>query len=220
MSETNNNPRSSNSPPAGVRGRPRSWAPGLEKLGREFFQRHAVQVARELIGAILVRRVARRELRARIVETEAYVGPHDLACHASKGRTKRTEIMFGPGGFAYVYFIYGMHAMLNVVTGEQGDAQAVLIRAAEAMDPSSINLSGPGRLAKGLRITVADNGTDLTGDTIFIEPRHGPVPRIIATKRIGVEYAREWQHELLRFYDADSAAVSGRRSGGKTRPGG
>jgi DNA-3-methyladenine glycosylase len=109
-----------------------------------------------------------------------------------------------------VYFFYGMHAMLNVVTGQPGDAQAVLIRAAEALGGCSANLSGPGRLAKGMRITLADNGTDLTGDTIFIEPRHGPNPRIVATKRIGVEYAGDWQHELLRFLDAGSSAVSGK----------
>ena len=91
-------------------------------------------VARELIGKVMVHGVGEgEELRARIVETEAYVGEHDLACHAAKGRTKRTEVMYGAGGHAYVYFIYGMHEMFNVVTGPKGVAQAVLVRAGEAV---------------------------------------------------------------------------------------
>lgn len=185
--------------------------PSLRRLGRSFFLLSAEQVARELIGCILVRRIAGKEFRARIVETEAYVGPHDLACHASKGRTRRTEIMFGRGGFAYVYFIYGMHAMLNVVTGEKGDAQAVLIRAGEPMNGLAVNLSGPGRLAKGLHITVADNGTDLTGRDLFFLRPSDCVPRIAATKRIGIDYAGPWKHELLRFIDVESRALSGLR---------
>lgn len=101
------------------------------RLPRSFYARDASIVARESLGKILVRRIGDRRLRARIIETEAYIGAHDLACHASKGRTKRTEVMFGPPGYAYVYLVYGMHHMLNLVTGEEGDPQAVLIRAAE-----------------------------------------------------------------------------------------
>src|ERR1700742_64545 len=103
------------------------------KLGRDFFEREAGTVARGLIGKVMVHRIHGKELRSRIVETEAYVGEHDLACHAAKGRTKRTEVMYGEGGHAYVYFIYGMHEMFNVVTGLPGNAQAVLVRAAEAL---------------------------------------------------------------------------------------
>ena len=95
------------------------------RLPRTFYRRDAEIVARELVGKILIHRVDRRVLRARIVETEAYVGAHDLACHAAKGRTARTEVMFGDGGYAYVYLIYGMYDMLNIVTGHEGDAQAV-----------------------------------------------------------------------------------------------
>src|SRR3954469_12141721 len=123
-----------------------------DALNRIFFSRGAATVARELIGTILVRRVRGKEARARIVEAEAYLGPHDLAAHSSKGRTARTEVMFGPAGHAYVYLIYGMHEMFNIVTGAAGDAQAVLIRAAEPLDEWDANLSGPGKLTSALGI--------------------------------------------------------------------
>src|SRR5947209_5660062 len=131
--------------------------PRLLKLRRPFFARPAAEVAPDLVGKILVHRLGpgRRPLRARVVETEAYTGPHDLASHSSKGRTKRTEIMFGPAGHAYVYFIYGMHEMFNVVVGKTGDAEAVLLRAAEPLDGGEANLSGPGRLGRGF---VLDRG--------------------------------------------------------------
>src|ERR1044071_2956707 len=98
------------------------------KLGREFFQQSAIEVSTGLLGTIMVRRLNGKIRRARIVETEAYLGPRDLASHSSKGRTKRTEVMFGPAGRAYVYFIYGMYWMFNIVCGTQGDAHAVLVR--------------------------------------------------------------------------------------------
>jgi DNA-3-methyladenine glycosylase len=180
----------------------------MKKLPRSFYAREAEVVARDLVGAILVR----GNRRARIVETEAYVGEHDLACHASRGRTNRTEIMFGPAGHAYVYFIYGMYDMLNIVTGKVGDAQAVLIRAAEALDDWEADLSGPGKLTRGVGITVKkDNGRDLTGEAMFLTRGGGKRPVIRQTPRIGVAYAEHWQHELLRFIDAHSKAVSGPR---------
>src|SRR5437667_7800082 len=117
----------------------------LKILTHSFYNRPAIDVARDLIGKILVRRTRGKELRARIVETEAYIGEHDLACHASRGRTNRTEVMFGRAGHAYVYFIYGMHWMLNIVASKPGDAQAVLVRAAEPLDGWDVNLAGPGR---------------------------------------------------------------------------
>jgi DNA-3-methyladenine glycosylase len=186
-----------------------------KKLGRRFFMREAEVVARELIGKIMVHRVGgdgERELRARIVETEAYVGEHDLACHAAKGRTKRTEVMYGPGGHAYVYFIYGMHEMFNVVTGPKGIAQAVLVRAAEALSgfegpAERVNLSGPGRFAKGMEISREEYGLDLTGDRMFFVD-DGWSGRIREGVRIGVDYSGDWKHELLRFWDAKSTAVS------------
>jgi DNA-3-methyladenine glycosylase len=150
-------------------------------------------------------------LRARIVETEAYVGPHDLACHAARGRTARTEVMFGPGGHAYVYFIYGVYDMFNVVAGVAGDAQAVLIRAAEPIGWTA-DLSGPGKLTRALHITRAQNGIDLTGEKLCFHRNRADRPRIALSKRIGVDYAGEWKHALLRVVDADSPAVS-RRGG-------
>ena len=125
------------------------------KLGHSFFERPALELARDLVGTILVRRFRGREYRARIVETEAYVGSHDLACHASKGRTRRTEVMFGPAGRAYVYLIYGMYDMLNIVASHVDDPQAVLIRGAVPLDGWKADLSGPGKLARALRITRA-----------------------------------------------------------------
>jgi DNA-3-methyladenine glycosylase len=180
----------------------------VKKLDHSFFQRPAIDLARDLLGKILVHRVRGRAYRARIVETEAYVGEHDLACHASKGRTRRTEVMFGPGGHAYVYFIYGMYEMLNVVASGEGDAQAVLIRAAEPLDNWEADLSGPGKLTRALRIKRSDNGRDLTGDKLFLLDDSGYQPRIVSSKRVGVDYAGEWKDELLRFFDANSKAVS------------
>src|SRR5438105_2486042 len=137
-------------------------------LGRSFYDRDAIHLAPELIGKILVRRIGRKVRRARIVETEAYIGEHDLACHASKGRTNRTDVMFGAPGRAYVYFIYGMHHMLNIVAAGEGNAQAVLIRAAEPLDDWEINLTGPGRLARGFELSRAHNGVDLMSGNFFL----------------------------------------------------
>jgi DNA-3-methyladenine glycosylase len=163
-----------------------------------------------LLGKILVHRVGVQTFRARIVETEAYVGPHDLACHASKGRTKRTEIMFGRSGHAYVYLIYGMYPMLNIVSGEPGHPEAVLIRAAEPMDGWRASLSGPGKLCREMKITLADNTLDLTlSRKLYLVDDGAPSPaRVTASKRVGIDYAREWKDAPLRFYDADSSAVS------------
>jgi DNA-3-methyladenine glycosylase len=177
------------------------------KLRRAFFARPALDVAQDLIGKTLVRRLADRELRARIVETEAYLGPHDLASHSSKGRTKRTEIMFGPPGYAYVYLIYGMHDMLNVVVGKKGEAQAVLLRGAEPLGDWDAHIIGPGRLARALAVTRVHNGLDLTGDEIFFLDDPGDRPKLRRTKRIGVDYAGEWKDALLRFVDADCTAL-------------
>ena len=181
----------------------------MKKLGRSFYHRDAIQLARELIGTILVHRVRGKEYRARIVETEAYLGPDDLASHSSKGRTKRTEVLFGPAGHAYVYLIYGMYNMFNIVAGKTGKAQAVLIRAAEPLDGWQADLSGPGKLTRGLEITKSYDGVDLRGDRLYLLSGSRIRPRIKRSKRIGIEYAKEWKDTLLRFYDADSPAVSG-----------
>jgi DNA-3-methyladenine glycosylase len=189
----------------------------MKKLGRSFFHQDAIKLARSLIGTILVHRVRGKEYRARIVETEAYLGPNDLASHSSKGMTKRTEVMFGPAGHAYVYLIYGMYNMLNIVAGKTGKAQAVLIRAAEPLDEWQADLSGPGKLTRALRITRSHNSMDLCDDRLYLLSDSRIRLRIKRSKRIGVEYAKEWKDKLLRFYDADSPAVSGNVSC-RTRP--
>ena len=174
----------------------------------EFFSRDAETVARALIGKTLVRPIDGELRRARIVETEAYVGEHDLACHAAKGRTLRTEVMFGPAGRAYVYLIYGMHQMLNIVTGPVGDAQAVLVRAAEPLDSWAANLSGPGRLAKGFGVLKVDNGMDLTTGPMVVEAGMKKKIDVGCDARVGIDYAKEWVHAPLRFFDRRSRAVS------------
>ncbi len=180
----------------------------MEKLSQTFYERPAIELAPDLIGKIMIRKVGRKEFRARIVETEAYVGAHDLACHASKGRTTRTEVMFGPAGCAYVYLIYGIHEMFNIVAGEIDDPQAVLIRAAEPLDGWSTDLSGPGKLTRGMQITRAENGLKLTDRRLYLMDDLSDKPPVIATPRIGIDYAQEWKHELLRFLDPSSKAVS------------
>ena len=180
-----------------------------KRLTRTFYRRPAEELARALLGKVLVHRVADRMIAARIVETEAYVGEHDLACHAAKGRTKRTEVMFGPPGVSYVYLIYGMYPMLNIVSGARGVAEAVLIRAAEPIGWEA-NLAGPGKLCREMRITLADNALDLTKSTklFLVDDGARPAPRVATSKRVGIDYAGEWKDALLRFYDADSPAVS------------
>lgn len=152
----------------------------------------------------MVRRVGETVLRARVVETEAYLGPRDLASHASKGRTKRTDPMFGPPGRAYVYFIYGMHQMFNVIVGPEGEAQAVLLRAAEPLDGWDADLTGPGRLARAFAMNAADNRADVTGDALHFLTDVDYRPRIIKIRRVGIDYAKHWTNRLLRFIDAAS----------------
>jgi DNA-3-methyladenine glycosylase len=185
---------------------PRS-SPPLERLGPACFALPAIEFAPRILGAVLVRQVSGQLRRARIVEAEAYLGPKDLASHSSKGRTKRTEVMFGPPGHAYVYLIYGMHQMLNVVVGTEGDAEAVLLRAAEPLDGWDVDLSGPGRLARAYGVTPADNGAEVTGSDLAFYADHGYRPRIVRRKRVGVDYAGRWKDRLLRFIDAGNPAA-------------
>lgn len=182
----------------------------VTKLDLSFYARPAEDLAPSLIGKVIVRTIGHSVFRARIVETEAYVGSHDLASHASKGRTKRTQVMFGPAGKAYVYLIYGMHSMLNIVAAGIDDPQAVLLRAAEPLDGWKADLSGPGKLARGLFITRADNGIDLTNGALYLNDNPTDRPRVVATTRVGIGYAREWSHKLLRFVDPASQALSDR----------
>ena len=187
---------------------------GLVEAPRSFFRRPTVAVARDLVGAYLARRWRGRWYGARIVETEAYVGPDDAAAHSFRGRrTERVEPMYADGGHLYVFLVYGMHHCANVVTRRQGDPQAVLLRAAEGPTGAPARLlSGPGKLTAALGVTVKDTGADLLEDgelKLFRRPR-GARPRIGVSPRIGVDYSGSAKDWPLRFFDLDSAAVSGR----------
>jgi DNA-3-methyladenine glycosylase len=158
-----------------------------------FFDRQAQIVARDLPGRSLVRRLAGKQVALTITETEGYLGPHDLACHAARGRTARTEVMYGPPGTLYIYFVYGLHWMLNVVTGPPGYPAAVLIRGAG-------ELSGPGKLARALDIDGALNGRPAVPQSgLWFEWGKG-AQSVIATRRVGVDYAGpRWSARKLRF---------------------
>lgn len=168
-------------------------------LSRQYFSRPTVQVARSLIGKYLVRSSDGREIAGKIIEVEAYVGPRDKACHASKGKTQRTEVMFGQGGLAYVYLIYGMYHCLNVVTEREEFPAAVLIRAIEV---DGVLIDGPGRLCRALQIDRTLNRIDLTTqESLWFEDRGDRIARsqIAAFPRIGVDYAGAWAKKPWRF---------------------
>lgn len=179
------------------------------KLPRSFYDRDTVEVAQELLGKCLVHAVDGVERVGRIVEVEAYLGEHDLAAHSSKGRTQRTQVMFGPPGRAYVYLIYGMHSCMNVVTQPEGHASAVLLRALEPVSNLEGRTRGPGLLCKAMGIDRARNACDLTGDVLSIrEPRVAEPMTIVKKARIGVDYAGPWARRLLRFYIRGNPYVS------------
>jgi DNA-3-methyladenine glycosylase len=180
------------------------------KPPRRFFLQSTLSVARELIGMHLVRAHRGGLQRTRIVETEAYLGPLDLAAHSARGRTARTEVMYGPPGHAYVYFIYGFWNCLNVVTGAIGTPQAVLLRALEPVSGVRERTSGPGLLCRALDIDRRLNGADLLGEQLWLErpPARTPAVRIARATRIGVDYAGAWAQKRWRFYDARSPYVS------------
>ena len=185
--------------------------PPTRKITREFYARDTLTVARELIGMHLVHAEGGRLRAGRIVETEAYQGPEDLAAHSSRGRTPRTEVMFGPPGHAYVYFIYGFWHCLNLVTEAQGVPHAVLLRALEPVSGIEDKTWGPGLLCRAMHIDKKLNGADLCGDVLWLErpPAAGRrPPRIARSARIGVDYAGEWARRPWRFYDKDSRYVS------------
>lgn len=204
----------------------------MEKLTRAFYDRDTLTVARELLGKRLVRVIDGRPLTLRITETEAYIGRLDKACHAyGYKRTARTETLFAPPGTAYIYLIYGMYHCLNFVTEPEGEPAAVLLRAIEPAAGAKTMarlrygdkpltpyrkknfLNGPGKVCRALALTRAENGLDLTGNTLFLCDRPEdaglppfPVPageRIAAGPRIGVDYAEEardfpWRFRLVK----------------------
>ena len=190
------------------------------KLPRSFYRQPTIEVARQLLGKYLVRKHPDGTTAGRIVESEAYIGPEDKACHASRGRTPRTEIMFGRAGYAYIYLIYGFHCMLNIVTEEEDFPAAVLIRAVEPVQGLSLMktrrgtqepralASGPGKLCKAFAIDRTLNGDDICGKTLYIEDRGDPAPNIVSTARIGVDYAGKWKHKPWRFLISGNEFVS------------
>jgi DNA-3-methyladenine glycosylase len=179
------------------------------RLPRAFYARPAIDVALALLGQRLVHEHAGVRRAGRIVEAEAYVGPHDLACHASKGRTARTEPMFGEAGHAYVYLIYGMYDCFNVVTDVEGHAAAVLVRALEPLEGCLGKTDGPGKLTRALGITRAHDRGDLVTGPVFVEAAGSVDPRQIAKgPRIGVDYAGAWARRLLRFWIRGNPWVS------------
>ncbi len=165
-----------------------------KRLKADFFQRDTVTVAQDLLGKLIVRDFGNGEIKHyRITETEAYCGQEDLACHSSKGRTKRTEIMFQDGGHIYVYLIYGMYWLLNFVTENEENASAVLIRGIEGFD-------GPGKLGRELQLDRSFYGENLeTSTRLWVEDSE-PIVNFKSTPRIGIDYAGEpWVSKRWRF---------------------
>lgn len=182
------------------------------RLGRAWFARDALVVARALIGCYVVHERGPRDggpRVSRIVETEAYRGPKDLASHARAGLTGRTRVLFGPEGHAYVFFVYGMHECFNVTCSGVGRGHAVLVRAGEPTEglDEHARLDGPGRFARAMGTSRAHDGADLTGPPIYLCGRTKR-PRIVVTPRVGVGYAGAWADRPWRFLDPSSAHVS------------
>ena len=179
----------------------------MEILKSKYYERDTLEVAKDLLGCVLVRQFAsgrrKKEIRAVITEVEAYVGEDDLASHASKGRTKRTELMYGEAGRAYVYMIYGMYHCLNIITEKKDFPAAVLIRAVKIEGIEYKKTNGPGKLCKFLEIDRGFNGHDMTkGEKLWIEPADAKAmadKKIIANKRIGIDYAKHCKDYLWRF---------------------
>lgn len=194
------------------------------RLRRDFYDRPTLTVARELVGKVLVHRTPEGRASGVIVETEAYIGEADPACHAAPGPTRRNQPLYGPPGFAYVYLNYGIHFLTNVVTESEGAPAAVLLRALEPLEGIPLMrhrrgksddavrehdlCRGPGNLSRALGITLAENRVDLESDRLFIEDR-GCEPGAVAwSSRIGINVGTE--HEW-RCFVVGSPAVSGKR---------
>lgn len=169
----------------------------MKRLDEKFFHRDCLEVAPELVGKIVVSEIGGEQIRVRITETEAYRGEEDTACHAHKGRTKRTEVLYGESGIVYVYLCYGMHWLMNVVTGEKEQPQAVLFRAGE-------DFEGPAKLTKRLGVTGEQNKTSfVTSNVLWIED-DGKKHEYTTAKRVGINYAdqedidKPWRFILKR----------------------
>lgn len=164
-----------------------------DKLPEQFFQRDVLEVAPDLLGKILVRRLDNGDLQCyRITDVEAYRGEEDKACHASRGRTPHTELLYSKGGKIYVYLIYGMYWLLNIVTGDKDNPQGVMVRAAEG-------IYGPGRVGRKLELDKSFRGESIeNNDRLWIEDSDEK-PEYITAPRVGIDYAQEWKDIQWRF---------------------
>ncbi|MBU3196564.1 DNA-3-methyladenine glycosylase [Clostridium algidicarnis] len=201
----------------------------MEKLSREFYRRDALIVAKELLGNFIVKKVGNDILVAKIVEVEAYKGTIDKAAHSYSGKvTNRTKIMYGDGGFAYVYLIYGIYYCMNIVASTIDNPEAILIRAVEPIDgidimsklrygkdfnditkKQKINLTnGPGKLCIALNITKENNGTDMYGEDFYILDNEKKEFTIETSKRINIDYSEEAKDFDWRFFIKDNIYVS------------
>ena len=190
------------------------------KLKRDFYLRPTLEVAKDLIGKYIVYNCRDQILAARLVEVEAYIGEDDPACHAAVGRTERNEIMYGIGGFSYIYFIYGMYHCLNIVTEREGYPAAVLIRAVEPVEgvdlmkkrfenhKNNLLTNGPGKLCKAFNLTRQHNGLDLLGERLYLEDRGFGPSEIETSERIGIKKGTDREY---RFFEKDSPHISGRK---------
>jgi len=193
------------------------------KFDHKFYLNDTFEIAKNLLGSSLCTNINNEFVSGRIVELEVYFGTIDKASHSYGGRkTKRTETMYNPGGIAYIYLIYGLYSLFNVVTGQDGIPHAILIRALEPFSGIDImkkrrktdnilNLaSGPGKLCSALNLSREQNGMDLTGDTVWIDQPEETVPEnmIVRAGRIGIDYAKEYKDKLWRFYIKDNPNVS------------
>lgn len=176
-----------------------------KRLDAEFFNQNTLKVAKSLLGKILCVKKGKKITKGVITETEAYRGEDDLACHASKGRTKRTETMYQKSGMVYVYMIYGMYFCLNIVTEDENYPAAVLIRGVTPLSTSNVDsgvkINGPGRVCRYFGIDKSFNGLNVFGDKIWLEDRSIKVAQkyISTSKRIGVDYAKHCKDYLWRF---------------------
>jgi len=201
----------------------------MTRLARDFYARDALCVANDLLGKLIVRKLDGQVLSAMIVETEAYMGVDDKAAHFFGGRrTPRVEVIYGEPGFSYVFFVYGMHYCLNIVTGSKGVPQAVLIRAAQPVDgleqmarnrygiayaqlgkrQQAQLTNGPGKLCQAMGIDRAYNGVDLCGDELFLTDYPCELFEIASSKRIGIDYAGEAREFPWRMFIKGNRFVS------------
>ncbi len=168
-----------------------------KRLGRKFLSQPAARLAPQLLGKLLCRRTEKGILKYRIMETECYCGEEDTACHACKGKTERTKVLYEKGGTAYIYLCYGMHSLFNVVSGKEGQPEAVLIRGVTGFN-------GPGKLTRAMKIDKILNETDMVvSDQLWLED-DGCQPGYVTGKRVGIDYAtEEYRNKLWRFIVED-----------------